>query len=138
MVGSGGDDIDGHTTLETGSRRRRWDWCKKQQIEPGRTDRVVNKTPISARANRIIGGVAPSAYLKKLQQDAKISDERSRQILMSPLIDPNALLNGNFEQFFRQREEAQIGLIEMAMGKRVARVSTPDEPVGEVIEEEEN
>jgi hypothetical protein len=113
------------------------DWCKKQQIEPGRTDCVVNKTPISARANRIIGGVAPSAYLKKLQQDAKISDARSRQILMSHLIDPDALFSDNFEHFFQQREEALIGLIEQAMGKRVARVSAPDEPMGEVMEEEE-
>lgn len=112
------------------------DWCKKQQIEPGRYDCVVNKTPISARANRIIGGVAPSAYLSKLQHDAKITDERSRQILTSHLIDPEALLSDNFEHFFAQREEALIGLIEKAMGKKVARVSAPDEPIGDVLEDE--
>jgi hypothetical protein len=113
------------------------DWCKKQQIEAGRYDCVVNKTPISARANRIIGGVAPSVYLKRLQQDAKITDERTRQILGSHLIDSEALLSDNFEHFFEQREEALIGLIEAATGKRVARVSSQDEPVGEVMDEEE-
>jgi hypothetical protein len=112
------------------------DWCKKQQIEAGRYDCVVNKTPISSRANRIIGGVAPSAYLGKLQQEAKISDERTRQILNSHLIDPDALLSDNFEHFFEQREEALIGLIEAATGKRVARVSSQDEPVGDVVEDE--
>lgn len=96
----------------------------------------MNKTPISARANRIIGGVAPSAYLSKLQHDAKITDERSRQILTSHLIDPEALLSDNFEHFFAQREEALIGLIEKAMGKKVARVSAPDEPIGDVLEDE--
>lgn len=111
-------------------------WCKKQQIEPGRYDCVVNKTPISARANRIIGGVAPSAYLSKLQQDAQITDERTRQILKSHMIDPDALFSDNFEHFFEHREEALIDLIEMATGKRVARVSSQDEPVGEVIEDE--
>jgi len=113
------------------------DWCKKQQIEAGRYDCVVNKTPISARANRIIGGVAPSVYLKRLQQDAKITDERTRQILASHLIDAEALLSDNFEHFFEQREEALIGLIEAATGKRVARVISQDEPVGEVMDEEE-
>lgn len=114
------------------------DWCKKQQIEPGRYDCVVNKTPISARANRMIGGVAPSVYLEKLRKSNQTTDDRQRQILVSHLIDPEALLNDNFERFFEQREEALLRLIETAMGKHVSRTTLQDEPVGDVVEDEED
>ena len=84
----------------------------------------------------IIGGVAPSAYLSKLQKDAQITNERTRQILKSHLIDPDALFSDNFEHFFGQREEELIALIETATGKQVARISSQDEPLGEELEDE--
>ena len=43
------------------------DWCKNQGIKPAVYDSIINKTPLSYRTNRIIGGVAPSDYLAKLQ-----------------------------------------------------------------------
>ncbi|WP_295401628.1 DUF262 domain-containing protein [uncultured Thiocystis sp.] len=113
------------------------DWCKKQQIEPGRYDSVVNKTPISARANRIIGGVAPSVYLDKLQKSTQTTEARTRQILSSHLIEPDTLLSDNFERFFEQRAEALIGLIESATGKRIARATLSEEPTGDVLDDEE-
>ncbi|WPL17418.1 hypothetical protein Thiowin_02427 [Thiorhodovibrio winogradskyi] len=113
-------------------------WCKKQRIERGRYDCVVNKTPISARANRIIGGAAPSEYLHKLEKNAKIDPERMSAILASHLVDVDTLRNDNFESFFAQREEALMKLIEQATGKPVARTTTLDEPTGDVnVEEEE-
>jgi hypothetical protein len=39
------------------------DWCKKHDIKPAIYDSIINKTPLSYRTNRIIGGVAPSEYL---------------------------------------------------------------------------
>jgi hypothetical protein len=113
------------------------DWCKKQQIEPGRFDCIVNKTPISARANRIIGGIAPSAYLGKLKKSAGLSDERLREILTSHLIEAEALLSDNFERFFLQRQEALIGLIETATGKRIVRSAESDEPIGDIFDEDD-
>jgi hypothetical protein len=112
-------------------------WCKKQGIERGRYDCVVNKTPISARANRIIGGAAPSEYLQKLEKNAGINAERMQVILASHLVDMDALRRDDFESFFAQREEALMKLIEHAMGKAVARTTTLDEPTGEVNAEEE-
>ena len=44
------------------------DWCKKQGIKPQVYDSIINKTPLSYRTNRIIGGVAPSEYLAKLEK----------------------------------------------------------------------
>ncbi|MEY4908591.1 MAG: hypothetical protein RL260_2309 [Pseudomonadota bacterium] len=42
-------------------------WCEKQGIERKVYNSIVNKTPISYKANRMIGGTAPSIYLKNLQ-----------------------------------------------------------------------
>ena len=44
------------------------DWCKKNGIKPNVFDSIINKTPLSYRTNRIIGGVAPSEYLAKLEK----------------------------------------------------------------------
>ena len=44
------------------------DWCKKHGIKPSVFDSIINKTPLSYRTNRIIGGVAPSEYLAKLEK----------------------------------------------------------------------
>ncbi|MDE2718406.1 MAG: DUF262 domain-containing protein [Chloroflexota bacterium] len=38
-------------------------WCGEHGIEPARCDSIVNKTPLTARTNRSIGGAAPSEYL---------------------------------------------------------------------------
>jgi hypothetical protein len=47
------------------------DWCKKQKIEPRVFDTVINKTPLSYKTNRILGGVAPSVYLARLEAGGK-------------------------------------------------------------------
>ena len=44
------------------------EWCKKHGIKPNVFDSIINKTPLSYRTNRIIGGVAPSEYLAKLEK----------------------------------------------------------------------
>jgi hypothetical protein len=46
------------------------DWCKRQGIKPAVYDAIINKTPLSFRTNRIIGGIAPSEYLIKLEKPA--------------------------------------------------------------------
>ena len=47
-------------------------WCDKQGIPASPYDSVVNKTPLSARTNRMIGGNAPSVYLPRVVKDAGI------------------------------------------------------------------
>ena len=47
------------------------DWCKKHGIKPAVFDSIINKTPLSYRTNRIIGGAAPSAYLAKLARGSE-------------------------------------------------------------------
>lgn len=57
------------------------DWCKKQGIKPAVYDAIINKTPLSFRTHRIVGGVAPSLYLTKLEKGDKLA----------PPIDPQRL-----------------------------------------------
>jgi hypothetical protein len=97
------------------------DWCKTQGIKPGVYDSIINKSPLSYRTNRIIGGVAPSSYLAKLERGndttPPIQSERLDAYLTSHLIDPKLLRDDDFEGFMSDRQKRLLGLIEQAMGK---------------------
>jgi hypothetical protein len=47
------------------------DWCGKQGIKPKVYNSIINKTPLSYRTNRRVGGVAPSMYLQRLEAGRK-------------------------------------------------------------------
>ena len=97
------------------------DWCKRQNIKPAIFDSIINKTPLSYRTNRIIGGVAPSEYLGKLEKGDKatpaIDAERLDGYLSTHLIDPALARADSFEAFMADRQKRLLGLIEQAMGK---------------------
>ena len=97
------------------------DWCKKQGIKPAVYDSIINKTPLSYRTNRFIGGVAPSDYLMKLEKGDKqtpaIERERLNAYIRSHLIDPDILHRDDFEAFMADRQKRLLGLIEQATGK---------------------
>lgn len=97
------------------------DWCKKQGIKPAVYDSIINKTPLSFRTNRIIGGVAPSEYLAKLAKgDAttpSIDAAKLDVFLRSHLIDPDALRGDRFDAFMADRQKQLLRLIEQATGK---------------------
>lgn len=96
------------------------DYCVKIGINPARYDSVVNKTPISARTNRIIGGNAPSVYLSALEKRGEIAPQRLDDILESHVIDPATLRSDDFDAFFTARYNALLDHIEAAMGKSIA------------------
>ena len=96
-------------------------WCKANGIDPKYCDSVVNKTPISAKTNRIIGGNAPSVYLARLQKNSSIDQSRMDQILRTHVIDPAALRADDFNAFFQQRSKALLERISRAMGKTISR-----------------
>jgi hypothetical protein len=43
-------------------------WCAGQNIDRRRYNSIINKTPLDAKTNRLIGGNAPSHYLARLQK----------------------------------------------------------------------
>lgn len=97
------------------------DWCEKQGVPRKHYNTVVNKTPLSYKANRMIGGVAPSVYLAKLQKHAqvKIDDEAMNAILQTHVIEPSLLRGDDFYSFYAARKQALLALIGRAMGKAV-------------------
>jgi hypothetical protein len=109
------------------------DWCKKRGIKPSVFDSIINKTPLSYRTNRIIGGVAPSEYLTKLEKgnEATPSIDRSRldEYIGSHLIDPSLLRADKFDEFMADRQKRLLELIERATGKPAYSGSVQEEGV---------
>ena len=97
------------------------DWCKTQGIKPLVFDSIINKTPLSYRTNRMIGGIAPSAYLARLQAGGQtnppIATERLDDYLESHLVDPALLRADDFERFMADRQTRLLALIERATGR---------------------
>lgn len=116
------------------------DWCKKRGLKPADYDSIINKTPLSYRTNRIIGGVAPSEYLGKLEAgnsaNPPIAAAKLDGYLASHLINPELLRSDQFDAFMEDRQTRLLGLIEQAMGKAAYTGNVPEEGADfEVIEE---
>ena len=116
------------------------EWCKKHHIKPAIYDSIINKTPLSYRTNRIIGGVAPSEYIAKLERGNEatppIDGKRLDSYLKSHLIDPSLLRADSFEAFMEDRQKQLLALIEQATGKVAYAGSVQEE--GEDVEADED
>jgi len=112
-------------------------WCKKNGIKSAVYDSIINKTPLTDRTNRIIGGIAPSEYLAKLEVGDKsnpsITSNKLDSYIRSHLIDPTLLRTDAFDYFMNDRQNQLLGLIEQAMGKPAYTDNVPEE--GEDVEE---
>ena len=53
-------------------------WCLEKGISPRVFDSIINKTAISYKANRKIGGQAPSDYLKQIEKDPVVQLSKRR------------------------------------------------------------
>ena len=94
-------------------------WCDKvatPRIPPRLYNSVINKTPIDAVTNQIIGGRAPSEYLPRLQEK-DILAERLDSVLRSHWLDPCLLHADGFAQSFVARGEKMLALIGQSMGR---------------------
>jgi len=112
-------------------------WCDKQGIPASRYNSILNKTPISYKANRMIGGKAPSEYLIQLQQhkNVQLDDAGMNAILATHQIDPITLRKDDFEGFMVARQRMILAKIETAMGKPVLVVD--DSAFSDVTDEDE-
>jgi len=98
-------------------------WCERQGISRDRYDSILNKTPISYKANRTIGGEAPSRYLSKIEQQVSLSPSEMDKLLASHAISPDLLRQDDFERFLEDRRKQLSKLVEQAMGKPVSQSS---------------
>jgi hypothetical protein len=120
-------------------------WCVAQKIDVKIYDTVINKTPLSLRTNRIIGGVAPSKYLAKLEQgknnaagqieDPPIAPKTLDGYLTSHCISPSLLRSDNFEEFMKVRRQALLELIGKATGHSVTEITDIPEEGVEISDE---
>ena len=103
-------------------------WCQDQGIPASRYDGIVNKTPISYKANRMIGADAPSNYLQRIQDNSQvqIGDDEMNSILESHCIPTQELRADDFDAFMDARRGLLLGLIEKAMGKRPAAIQSSE------------
>jgi hypothetical protein len=98
-------------------------WCEAHRIKPQVYNSIINKTPISYKANRMIGGRAPSNYLQAIQTHTQVGldDAAMDAILRSHHIDPTSIRADDFNQFYEARRESLLAIVERAMGKAVER-----------------
>jgi len=96
-------------------------WCDDRGLDSKVYDSILNKTSISYKANRKIGGDAPSVYLQKIQNEKQVglSDEQMDDLLASHSLSPSFLRKDDFEMFIQDRRQQLIDLIAKAMGKDV-------------------
>lgn len=87
---------------------------------------IVNKTPISARTNRTIGGSAPSKYLAKIERDDHVTREDLNRFVSTHYIDVNSLRSDMFPDFFVERAKGILNLIGDAMGKKIQNLNSDD------------
>lgn len=110
-------------------------YCEKKGLDRKNWNSVINKTPLSARTNRIIGGNAPSVYLGRLESYNGMTPSRMNDILVSHVIDPAYLRADEFDRFISSRQEALLQRIEAATGKPISRAAGKGDD--EVIEDDE-
>lgn len=96
-------------------------WCEDKQIPSSRYNSILNKTPISYKANRMIGGKAPSDYLLQLQTHSavQLDDAGMNLLLASHCIEPATLRQNDFESFTAARKRTLLTKIEAVMGKTI-------------------
>lgn len=88
---------------------------RRSSHSPRLHDSIINKTPIDATTNRRLGGIGPSRYLQGLRRD--IDEDRLRRILEAHWIDRCALEDERFSDFFVERGQAMLDLINQTMHK---------------------
>ncbi|QQN38705.1 DUF262 domain-containing protein [Acinetobacter sp. CS-2] len=97
-------------------------WCEENGKPSKIYDSILNKTPISYKANRMIGGKAPSKYLNDLQnhKTVLINDFNMNEILATHFIEPDLLRADDFEAFISARQQQLLMIISRVMGKTLS------------------
>lgn len=100
--------------------------CEAKNYSKTKWNSIVNKTPLSYRTNRIIGGNAPSTYLKKIEKDGHVSEADLNAFAATHLIDVDNFRADCFDEYFIKRAKALLELIGSAMGKPIANLGGED------------
>lgn len=97
------------------------DYCLKESLglQDNKWNSVINKTPLSAKSNRMIGGSAPSIYLDKIEKNMTGLSNLENN-LKSHYISVEDIRNNDFDNYYIKRTKSILKLIETAMGKPIS------------------
>ena len=95
-------------------------YCESQNYKSRKWNSVINKAPLSARTNRLIGGKAPSSYLANLEKNHHVTVQRLNEIVTSHQAAPGALWRDLFDVFIIERAISLLDLIQGATGKAIS------------------
>lgn len=116
------------------------DWCKKNNISPADYDNIINKTPLSYKTNRILGGTAPSKYIEKLeagqQNVPSIDSALLDKYIASHAINPALLRADQFTAFLADRESRLLALISKVTGHMIVTVGASAEEGEDLAEQD--
>ncbi|AKL94718.1 hypothetical protein CACET_c12530 [Clostridium aceticum] len=94
-------------------------YCEDNNIPKEKWNSIVNKTPLFARTNRILGGSAPSHYLMQIEKNNRVSGTQLDIHVASHLIHISSIRSDNFQEFLIYRAKALLDIISQAMGKSI-------------------
>lgn len=96
------------------------DYCVGAQYDKSKWNSIVNKTPISARSNREIGGIAPNSYLGKLEKKGSVMTSDLNNYIETHWIDHELLRNNDFNKFIIDRAKKLLNAIEQVTGRTIS------------------
>ncbi len=114
-------------------------YCISENIDKGLWNSVINKTPIYARSNRSIGGVAPSIYSARIEKKMGIQSSELNRFVSSHLVDVESFRKDDFETYYKLRSQSLCDLIQKYTGKIVEgrdQLDTAIQDLGYLEEEE--
>ena len=99
-------------------------WCEDSgdnRITKDIYNSIINKTAISSRTNRIIGGKAPSEYSNILEERSGVSSEDMDKLFSSHGINPESVRGDDYWSFYKDRAEHLLNTIERATQMEITR-----------------
>ena len=94
-------------------------YCEDQHIPKSRYNSVINKTPLLASSNRLIGKNPPDVYSRIIVQSTGTIEDEFRKRVESNFIDYDLFIADDFEAYFIDRAKKLLRLIEQVMGKPI-------------------
>ncbi|MFI5640453.1 DUF262 domain-containing protein [Streptomyces goshikiensis] len=100
-------------------------WFRRGNSQGLPMNSIVNKTPLSYRATMDMMG-APSSYLSTLIAACDLRPEWFDDVLVTHLIDPEALRESDYKRFYTDRSRQLQDLVQSAMGKPIMLRDLPE------------
>ncbi|PZP00174.1 MAG: hypothetical protein DI609_06840 [Corynebacterium urealyticum] len=96
-------------------------WCQRHGVSPVLANSVLNRTPMGKRTEVVLDGHSPERYLPRVQSKSIMEDAEFDSVLASHDLDPELLTSKTAYQFFADRRERFVGMVEYALDKAVVR-----------------